>query len=173
VGRRAPQATRSPKCSRTSARRGDRINLVHARRIESAEAATIGAGEHQLIGSRPRIVAGKTADELVRLGAAARNGSLVAEIARRARRRLARHRDGIRRRRSDGRAIVRENERIHVHAHQTEATRVTDGPALNDHVRPVGIAHVDFDLARRAATITVRRIAVVATFTRIEHPIAA
>lgn len=109
---------------------------------------------------------------MIRFGTSASNRSLIVEAARRTCRRIANHGGGIRGRRSNGCAIVRENERIHVDAHEPEATRVGYGGALNE-VRPVRIAHIDFDLARRVAPVARRRIAVVAIFANVDGIVAA
>ena len=148
-------------------RRGDRIELIHARGIEPAEAATIRSRKLHFVDSRPRVVVGKTAGQLVRFGAATGNHSLIREIARWTRRCIARHRYRIRRRRTNVRPIVRKDERRHVHVHETETTRITHRGPLNQ-IRPIRVAHHDFNLTRRTASITRCRIAVVARFARIE-----
>lgn len=76
--------------------RGDRKELIHARGIESPEAATIGALELQFVRASPRVLAGKTSHQLVRLGAAPGNRPLVAETPRRTCRCIACHGHRIR-----------------------------------------------------------------------------
>ncbi len=146
--------------------------MVHARRSKSSEAVAIRPDKLQFIRARPRIRVGKTARQAIRLGASARNRGLIAETARRTRRGIADHRRGIGRRRSDRRAVVRENERIDADAHEPEAARVIHGGALNE-VRSIRIAHIDFELAGRVAPIARSRIAVVAIFADVDGIVAA
>lgn len=108
---------------------------------------------------------------MIRLGTSAGYRGLIVEAARRTCRRIANHGRGIRRRRSNGGAIVRENERIHIDAHKAETARVTHGGALNE-VRPIRIAHDDFELARRVASVARYRISVVAIFAHVDGIVA-